>query len=133
MSKPLFRCPCHETTRDCYSFLEGMAELGGAENFEDALEKLARQGEAGGRSDSNTNGRATARLCEHACLCFHLAGLPGAASAMHIAKESCEEVGGSHVLIVCFEALHLCSAFFVIDGFARGCMRSLFEKRVDGM
>ncbi|CAM9797753.1 unnamed protein product [Ectocarpus sp. 8 AP-2014] len=76
---------------DCYSFLEGMAELGGAESFEDALEKLARQGEAGGRSDSNTNGRATARLCEHACLCFHLAGLPGAASAMHIAKESCEE------------------------------------------
>ncbi|CAN0286755.1 unnamed protein product, partial [Ectocarpus fasciculatus] len=79
-------------TRDCYSFLEGMAKLGGAENFEDALEKLARQGEEdGGNSDSNTNGRATARLCEHACLCFHLAGLPGAASAMHIAKESCEE------------------------------------------
>lgn len=85
-----------------------MATLGGAENFEDALEKLARQGGGGdGRNDSNTNGRATARLCEHACLCFHLAGLPGAASAMHIAKESCEEVRGSHVFVVRFEAQDL--------------------------
>ncbi|CAM9209432.1 unnamed protein product [Scytosiphon promiscuus] len=89
--------------RDCYSFLEGMATLGGAENFEDALRKLAAQG-AGGEggsnrsggdncssSSSNSNGKATARLCEHACLCFHLAGLPGAASAMQVAKEGCEQ------------------------------------------
>ncbi|CAN0377648.1 unnamed protein product [Pylaiella littoralis] len=94
--------------RDCYSFLEGMATLGGAESFEDALQKLAEQGGFGegdgggggreGRGDgkesstsSNGTGMATARLCEHACLCFHLAGLPGAASAMHIAREGCEQ------------------------------------------
>lgn len=73
-----------------------MATLGGAESFEDALQKLAQQGGAaegrGAGSRALTAGQVTARLCEHACLCFHLAGLPGAASAMHIAKEGCEKV-----------------------------------------
>lgn len=73
-----------------------MATLGGAESFEDALRKLAQQGGAaegrGAGSRALTAGQVTARLCEHACLCFHLAGLPGAASAMHIAKEGCEKV-----------------------------------------
>eukprot|EP00752_Nemacystus_decipiens_P018483 g16572.t1 len=83
--------------RDCYSFLEGMATLGGAESFEDALQKLAQQGGGGaveGKGPARralTAGQVTARLCEHACFCFHLAGLPGAASAMHIAKEGCEK------------------------------------------
>lgn len=62
-----------------------MAQLGGAETFEEALRKLSEVGEA-------ENGRATARLCEHASWCFHLAGLPGVASAMQIAKEGCDKV-----------------------------------------
>lgn len=62
-----------------------MAKLGGAETFEDALQKLAQAGKG------DTIG-GTTRLCEHACLCYHLAGLPGVASAMHIAKEGVEKV-----------------------------------------
>eukprot|EP00904_Undaria_pinnatifida_P000504 jgi/Undpi1/10454/HiC_scaffold_29.g12904.m1 len=70
--------------RDCYSFLEGLAKCGGAESYEKALHKLAEQGDG-------DIPRVTAALCDHACLCFHLAGLPGTASSMHIAKEGCEQ------------------------------------------
>ncbi|CAM9597193.1 unnamed protein product [Laminaria digitata] len=70
--------------RDCYSFLEGLAKCGGAESYEEALRKLNEQREGDVR-------RTTIALCDHACLCFHLAGLSGVASAMHIAKESCEQ------------------------------------------
>lgn len=70
--------------RDCFSFLEGLASLGGAETFEKALQKLDEQG--GGETR-----RGTVRLCAHACLCFFQAGLSGLASAINIAKEGCEE------------------------------------------
>lgn len=85
-----------------------MATLGGAESLEDALQKLEQQGGGGviaeGRGPGSkkvTAGQATARLCQHACLCFHLAGLPGAASAMHIAKEGCEKVEWCAFIFFC--------------------------------
>ena len=76
MSRPV------DSLRDCYSFLEGLARCGGAESYEEALRKLNEHGDGEVR-------RTTVVLCDHACLCFHLAGLSGVASAMHIAKETC--------------------------------------------
>lgn len=54
--------------RDCYSFLETLASLGGAEAFEEALRKLAEQG-------TRQTPRTTARPLRASVLLFPLGGI----------------------------------------------------------